>query len=84
MAEISDEELAELRRKAARADLPAPPGAEPEADPDAPPVPDKVALLASGDSYEYAGQHPTHVAVPGPENRGEGRVVPVLSVHPVF
>lgn len=35
-----------------------------------------VAMLANGDRYEYAGAHPTHVAV-------GAAVVPVISVHPL-
>lgn len=86
MAEISDAELAELRAAADERnqlaahvrDLQARP-AEPEpaaAAEDVPPEPDHVALMPDGSRYEYAGAHPTHIAVGDKEVR-------VMSVHPL-
>jgi hypothetical protein len=81
---ITQEELDALRAKAALADK-APAAAEEERervpgvdakpgfDDDAPPAPTFRAYLANGQTYDYSGAHPTHVAV--------GKVlVPVSSV----
>lgn len=82
MAEITDEELAELRH--AQAELgqrkAADEAAAAAADkaPDAPPEPTHRAILADGSTHEYAGAHPTHVT-----REGEDREIPVLTVHPL-
>ena len=84
MPEISQEELDDLRAKAALAPEP---GAEPaaKADPNAakpgmgdetPPEPDKVAVLVDGSKYEFAGAIPSHVAV------GD-KLLAVVNVYPL-
>lgn len=89
MADITDAELADLRAAADERDqlaahvrdlqagaVPVPPDAEAAAAEDVPPEPDHVALMPDGSRYEYAGAHPTHIAVGDKEVR-------VLSVHPL-
>jgi hypothetical protein len=75
MAEISDEELAQLRAKAAQADAPRPAEDAPKRERLVP----HRALLADGTVHEYAGAHPTHVAKR--DTDGREQLVPVLSVY---
>ncbi len=74
MPEISQKDFDALVKKAAKADVPPVPAHKQDEEP--PPKPDHVAFLANGDRYEYAGAHPTHVAI------GD-RQVPVISVWPL-
>ena len=80
MPEISQEELDDLRAKAALAPEP---GAEPvrgAAKPgmgdDEPPEPDKVAVLVDGSTHKFSGALPTHVAV-------DDRELAVVNTYPL-
>lgn len=90
MPEISQEELDDLRAKAAQVSQApaAQDSAEPERervkgvdakpgfDDEIPPKPEFRAFLVNGQTVDYAGAHPTHVAI------GKARV-PVSSVVPL-
>lgn len=75
MPEISQADLDALIARAAQNE----PGTTAPAAPVEPPLdPTHVAILANGERYEYAGGHPTHVAV-----EGTAAPVAVTAVYPL-
>ena len=70
MPDISQEELDDLRARAAKAPepgsepaAPEPGAAKPGYGDEEPPEPDKVALLVDGSAHQFSGAIPSHVAV---------------------